>query len=554
MMSLKIGSSVGSEGRSLGRVLYKNPSGEGFSKPVKRRGRGRPGRPLGATGKGDHKPRQHERTKLRFQRRRTILKTITGRFLIWIYHTVDLQYIILKNNYSTDCSQPGRFLLFTEVLKMKIDKICEEFIKPSTPTPLQLRDYNLSFIDERIPNTYVPLILYYSFHDKKNTATRSEMSRRLKNSLSDSLVHFYPLAGRMTDQASVHCNDEGILYIEAYVDGSVFALTECPENDILDKLVPFESNGTVSSCEEQLAIQVSFFKCGGFCIGTCISHRISDGFTLSSFIKSWAAISCGDQSNLMTPVYNAATVFPPRNTPDFKPNLRSLAVQPPVAKYVAKRFVFTASELDELKQEVVKNSSIVNPTWVEVLSGFLWYHCMVAKGVEEPRKSVAFHPVNLRGRIQLLSECSFGNLFQMTKAVATVDDQTAWIELVQKMRDAFGKIDTEYTAELLGEKGCHLAKENFMEMGRFLGSDEDIEVFRFSSYCLLAFDEADFGWGKPVWVSPGSTCIKNVITLLDSVKCGGGIEAWVVMAGTEMERLHQKLEFLGYLSSSSSSG
>ncbi|XP_075516923.1 stemmadenine O-acetyltransferase-like [Primulina tabacum] len=436
------------------------------------------------------------------------------------------------------------------ILKMKIDIVCKEFIKPSSPTPLHLQDYNLSFIDERIPNTYIALILYYSFHDNKNT-TQSEISSRLRTSLSDSLVHFYPLAGRISDQASVRCNDEGILYIEAYVNGSIFELTKCPENDTLDKLVPFESSGTISSCEEQLAIQVSFFKCGGFSIGTCISHRISDGFTLGSFIKSWAAISCGGQSDLMTPVYNAATLFPPRNAPDFKPNSRNLSVQPPVVKYVTKRFLFTASEIDELKQKVIKNSSIVKPTRVEVLSGFLWYHCMVAKGVEKPRKSVAFHPVNLRGRIQFLSECSFGNLFQMTKAVATVDDQTDWIELVQKLRDAFRKIDTGYTAELLGQNGCHLAKENFVEISKFLGF-EDIEIFRFSSYCRFPFHAADFGWGNPVWVSTGGSCIKNVITLLDSVKSDGGIEAWLVMAGPEMQRLHQKLEFLGYLSSSSS--
>lgn len=437
------------------------------------------------------------------------------------------------------------------ILKMKIDIVCREFIKPSSPTPLQLQDYNLSFIDERIPNTYIPLILYYSFQDNKNTTTQSETSRRLKNSLSDSLVHFYPLAGRIRDQASVHCNDEGILYLEAYVDGSIFTLTECPKNEILDKLVPFESSGTISSCEEQLAIQVSFFKYGGFSIGTCISHRISDGFTLSSFIRSWAAISCEGQGDLMTPVYNAATLFPPRNTPDFRPNFRNLSVQPSVATYIAKRFVFTASEIDELKQKVIKNSSTLKPTRVEVLSGFLWYHCMVAKGVEKPRKSVAFHPVNLRGRIQFLSECSFGNLFQMTKAVATFDDKTDWIELVQKLRDAFRKIDTEYTAELLGQKGCHLAKENFTEIGKLLGY-EDIEVFKFVSYCRFALRDADFGWGKPVWVSTGGSCIKNVITLLDSVKSGGGIEAWLVMADPEMERLHQKLEFMGYLASSSS--
>lgn len=140
---------------------------------------------------------------------------------------------------------------------MKIEIVSTELIRPSHLTPSQLKDFKLSFIDERIPPSYIPLILYYSFSEEKDI-TQSEMSRLLKSSLSDALVQFYPLAGRMKGQILVDCNDEGILYVEANADGKILDIIKSPDSGVLDKLIPFTTNGYVSSAEEQLAVQVSF--------------------------------------------------------------------------------------------------------------------------------------------------------------------------------------------------------------------------------------------------------------------------------------------------------
>lgn len=110
------------------------------------------------------------------------------------------------------------------------------------------------------------------------------------------------------------------------------------------------------------------------------------------------------------PVFNSSALFPPRNTPDFKPNIRSLAIQPPVIHLVTKRFVFNESVINALKSQVVNNSSIVNPTRVEVVSAFLWKACIFARKIEKSGKSVAFHPVNLRGRVPALTDDTFGNV------------------------------------------------------------------------------------------------------------------------------------------------
>ncbi|KAI3463654.1 hypothetical protein Pfo_020317 [Paulownia fortunei] len=421
---------------------------------------------------------------------------------------------------------------------MEIEIVSTQLIRPSSPTPTQLRDFELSFIDERIPPSYIPLILYYNFNEDKNI-TRSKMSHRLKSSLSDALVQFYPLAGRMKGQTLVECNDDGVLYIEANADAKILDIIKSLDSGVLDKLIPFKSNGCVSSYEEQLAVQATSFNCGGIAVGICVSHRIGDGCTLSSFIKCWAAMACRDHGNEIAPVFKSATLFPPRNTPDFKPNFRSPSVRPLAAKTVMKRFVFTSSAIDALKLQVTENSSIVKPTRVEVLTGFLWSRCVVAKGLKKSDKSVAYHPVNLRGRIPELTENSFGNIFQMISAKSA--GETNWIHLVEKLRAAFWKMDSEYVKKLLDKNGFELAKENFSEIGKFLALG-DVDVFRFSSYCRFPFYEADFGWGKPVWVSSASYESKDSIFLFDSIEWPGGIEAWIVMADQDMERLQQDME------------
>lgn len=140
---------------------------------------------------------------------------------------------------------------------MKIDVVSKELIRPSSPTPTHLRDFELSFIDERIPHSYTPLILYYKFDGDASNIQRSE---KLKTSLSDALVEFYPLAGRMNSQALLECNDLGVLYVEANADAVMLDdVVKSMDSEMLDEFVPFKNNGLVSSAQPMLAVQVSFY-------------------------------------------------------------------------------------------------------------------------------------------------------------------------------------------------------------------------------------------------------------------------------------------------------
>nr|GMC49718.1 vinorine synthase-like [Ipomoea batatas] len=395
---------------------------------------------------------------------------------------------------------------------MKLSIVSKELIKPSIPTPPENLGYNLSFLDEPTPHFYIPLVLYYHNHTHTN---QSQILSRLKSALSETLTKFYPLAGRNKGQTLVSCNDEGVCFVVARVEGVIEEMIGSPEGKESEKLVPYgKGDGIVAKTEELLGVQVSLFRCGGVAIGVCISHRVADVCSLCVFLQGWAACACGDEIKV-SPVFNGSSLFPARGTPDFKPPEICSALQPPPEPLATKRFVFSAAAIDEMKAKHTKttNTNTTPASRVEVVSALLWKRCMASKEHKPGAVSANMFPVNLRRRMAPpLPEYSFGNLYQTASAVA--DGEEDWPGLV--------------------------TKENFRQIGRLM-AERNVVVFRFTSWCGFPVYEMDFGWGNPGWVStPGFGSIDTVI-LLDS-RYPGGVEAWVTMADQDMSRLEQDRE------------
>ncbi|KAI8008795.1 (13S,14R)-1,13-dihydroxy-N-methylcanadine 13-O-acetyltransferase AT1 [Camellia lanceoleosa] len=124
-------------------------------------------------------------------------------------------------------------------MEIKFEIIGRETIKPSSPTPHHLRRYKLFPRDQFSPQQYIPVVFFYinPSHTTRGSGidgggdsydeTANVRSEHLKESLSKTLTHFYPLAGRLRDNLSVNCNEEGADYLEARV-------TNCGVSNILE--------------------------------------------------------------------------------------------------------------------------------------------------------------------------------------------------------------------------------------------------------------------------------------------------------------------------------
>ncbi|KAK9927829.1 hypothetical protein M0R45_024995 [Rubus argutus] len=417
-------------------------------------------------------------------------------------------------------------------MALEVEVISQEIIKPSSPTPDHLRHYQFSFLDQTVaPQIYVFLIIFFEFNGKTQPNI-TEISNHLKKSLAEVLTLFYPLAGRAHDNLYIDCNDQGIPFLEAHVNNCKLSdVLRNPIPDELTKLVPFELDDGDNNIP--FGVQLNAFECGGFAIGQCLSHKIADGLSALMFSRAWAATArraLGDhQVEIQHPEFVSATLFPPKL---FAQTSVGLAKN----KSVTKRFVFDASSIEHLRAKYV---DLDRPTRIETLSAFIWSR-LVAVTKEEANHDHqklhnVRHVVNLRRRFDPpLPPHYFGNLITVADSTPSLlNTGEECYGLAKQVRGAINKIDKGYIKKLQEGADDHMSSDSSVTSA-------------FTSLCNFPlYDDNDFGWGRPSWVSLGMPGLdfNNVVIFVDT-RDADGIEAYITSAEEVLTKLESDTEFL----------
>nr|GEW59548.1 hypothetical protein [Tanacetum cinerariifolium] len=228
--------------------------------------------------------------------------------------------------------------------------------------PSHHKTYNLSLLDRIVPNTYTDFVFYYpKYMNNVNTNV-------LKQSLSQSLAIYYPLAGRLPSPSAsyVDCNDEGIDFVEFSAD---------------------------SRLSDLLQVQLNHFSDGGVAVAVSVSHKIADGLTVASFVNHWATVARGespiDPTFISSPASNSTEVVD-----EYDPDYTSEVI------YKKRTFTFTNSKLNELKKNVIAmGNTPMNPTRFEVLASLLFKCAVGASTNKSYDSSLLYQPFNVRGII-----------------------------------------------------------------------------------------------------------------------------------------------------------
>uniref|UniRef100_A0A3Q7GFM3 Uncharacterized protein n=1 Tax=Solanum lycopersicum TaxID=4081 RepID=A0A3Q7GFM3_SOLLC len=430
-------------------------------------------------------------------------------------------------------------------MKIEIEIISKLVIKPSTPTPHELHNYKLSYLDQITPNILMPLVFFYQAN---NNFTKTHISNQLKTSLSHTLTKFYPLCGRL-DVANTHvnCNDEGVPYVEAIAKCNLSDFLLDPLPNELNKLIPCDLHDVKEFC---LLVQANFFQCGGMAIGIAISHKIADALSTFMIINTWGAIARGS-IDIPCPRFDSSILFPPRDVTKFK---SSVMIEKD--NIVTKRFVFSASKVSALRDKYTEKGTENTrpPSRIEALSAFIWTRLMASIHAERDETKIygMVHTVNLRTRSDPpLPDSLFGNVMQVVVTVPATDsndnnstNKEQDFELVKKVRESINNVNSEFVSGLRKKDQKHLSfiKEKANEQRK-----GELVVFNFTSLCRLPLYKADFGWGKPIWVGSARLVLKDVIGFLDT-KSGNGIEAWVNLREEDMAIFEADKELLSWCS------
>ncbi|KAK9124400.1 hypothetical protein Sjap_014002 [Stephania japonica] len=440
---------------------------------------------------------------------------------------------------------------------MEVQTISRETISPLSPTnPRRTNSLKLSLLDHLATSNYVTIILFYPSdcgvgNQEAHVFNRSD---QLKTSLSKTLSHFYPVAGRIRDGTAVDCDDQGVEFLEAKANIQLAEFLKQPNIDDLDKLLPCVPSVTNEELLSKalLAIQVTYFDCGGMALGVCFSHKIADGASMAMFIKTWADAANGSSGSVLPNLsFDLPSLFPAKDSDGSTPSGGGGGgMGGGNNNIVTRRFILDGKKIAAIRGDIAAKTGteVEHPTRVEAVSAYIWERVIIATRAKAgpERESIAVHAINLRGRmVPPQPSFAFGNASRPTiTQLVKLDSDTACHVLVKHLRDAIRRVDGDYVRKLqCGEEGFMSSIE---ETRRQLSKGE-LLAMNFNSWCRFPFYEANFGWGKPIWVSTTKTPGKNLVIMVDS-KFGDGIEAWLNMVEEDMVELEKDEEFLSFVS------
>ena len=321
-------------------------------------------------------------------------------------------------------------------------------------------------------------------------------------------------------------------------------LTRIFPTEALNLFVP----GDNQELNSALAVQITFFECGGMAVGASMSHKVGDFSTLITFIKDWAAMTRHSGEEVLFPEF-INSFLPPNDSLI----VREYEVTKGDTVSVTRRFVFSATNLDKLKA-LATSHGVENPTRVQVAAALI-YKCSLSASrltaVSDQKPSFLLHMVNLRKIVVLpLPEKSFGNMvWYFTVSADTKESKVEFHSLVGQLKEGIARFRlahrrSTFTGDELSSKICEFMKE--ADIFHSPVATNHMVTYSCTGWCRFPLYQVDFGWGKPIWVS-SSTRWWNTNILMDT-RNGDGIEALVTLGEQDMTVFEQDEEFLQFAS------
>ncbi|XP_031391911.1 anthranilate N-benzoyltransferase protein 1 [Punica granatum] len=400
----------------------------------------------------------------------------------------------------------------------------------SNPNSLNLALSNLDLLSGRFPVTY--------FYFYRNLATKNFTSivEILKSSLTITLNHFYPFAGRIvqnprTNEPEIVCDNTGALFLEAYAD---IALNETEFHNLdqfmKGKLVNIDPNFA-------LQVQVTQFSCGGTSITFTFDHALGDASAFGKFLVSWSEIAQHKQISCMP---DHRRNLRARNPPTYHPSLNQAFVKctieeilniPTKEDILLKRlYHIDAASIDHLQKLA---SSKGQRTKIEALSAHIWKVMVGAIG--EAHKECRMGWL-VDGRTRMCRDSSLnsmsnyiGNVLSLAVGEASVKDLNdgSLSEIANRVHNAISRVtNRDHFLDLIDWIECH--RPGLMLSRVVLGQGGPTLVL--SSGRRFPVAELDFGFGSPILGTVCSTIERIGVAYMNQRPSARNDGSWTLSA------------------------
>ncbi|KAJ3684686.1 hypothetical protein LUZ61_013850 [Rhynchospora tenuis] len=386
-------------------------------------------------------------------------------------------------------------------------------VVPAEPTPYEFK--TLSDIDDQDGLRFYATGIHLYKGDPLKEG--QDPGRVIKDALSKALVYYYPIAGRLREEAGrklvIECNSDGVVFVEAETVARVEDFGEAPVLPIpgAEKLLygPEDYGHDVTN-KPLLYIQVTRFKCGGFSFGLQICHVIADAPGVVQFLATVAELARDSTcSPSVKPVWDrhllSVSSSPKKSLfshleyhePD-TPNAITydIMLKTPSEEMINRSFFFGPKHLLALRKRLPLHMR-AKATNFELITAAVWKSRTIALEYSPDLEIRVLFVVNARGkrRFREIPEGYYGNALVFPVACATSG----------KLKDA----PLTYALELVRQTK-EMATDEFLQstMDHLVTNDRphfvDTRTYLVSDITRAGLDAVDFGWGGGVYGGPAT--------------------------------------------------
>ncbi|OAY72940.1 3'-N-debenzoyl-2'-deoxytaxol N-benzoyltransferase [Ananas comosus] len=317
-----------------------------------------------------------------------------------------------------------------------------------------------------------------------------EIVNTIRQAISEALVLYYPLAGRLVDVG------DGDLYIESTGEGVGFveASADCSLEDVnflkhpsvipLEELVVDHRGWRVT--DPPVVMQVTKFTCGGFALGFAWHHLLADGTGAAQFLNAVGELARGLPHPTIDPVWARDSLL------DVPPKMSSLPLSTPnLLQLEYSELNIPLDYINRTKENFFRQTG-QSCTAFDVALATIWQCRTRAIGLEPTEPVRVYFAVNVREMLQA-QPGYYGNsiFFQTVLSTSQEIAESPMVEIIKIIRSAKGTISTELTKWKRG-----LLKDSPMEHVELSYNTLGITYLK-----NLGFEHVDYGSGKPLSVT-----------------------------------------------------
>ncbi|KAG2569151.1 agmatine coumaroyltransferase-like [Panicum virgatum] len=381
-----------------------------------------------------------------------------------------------------------------------------------------------------------------------------DVVRSLKSSLAATLATHAPLAGKLhhlaeSGEVAIRCSaaDEGVRFVVAETDADARRLACDEDHDVLTfvGLVPEVDMYRLPA--PLLAVQATRLGGGGgVALGLTVHHAVADGRSLWRFVEAWAAACRGDAPPEPPPCFDRSRVGLPggeelarsvvrKYMPDLPVVPMPAILQQDRLRFTRRTFTLDAPRIARLKQRIVRlgeahGAPLRRPpsSFVAVVS-LAWTCAVRCRSFPADDNVFLFFLADARDRLDppagadYFGTCLTGCLVKLP--ARELRAERALAAAAAAVQDAIREMAEDPLGSSPGWEFLKLAGDRTVPIDRVVNVS--------GSAGFMAYEVADFGWGRPRRTENVRMNHDGQVALVRA-RDGGGVQVAVSM----LQRAH----------------